>query len=67
MTKKDALLLKVDDNVYDRWFPDYGQGVVVEAKKTIFTIRFENVKENNGMVRYDLAHMKFIEFGEIQK
>jgi len=65
MTKKEAQSLQVGDKVYDRWYKIYGQGTVVEAKKTVFVIKFDSLEKDDGMVRYDLAHMKFVEIGEV--
>ncbi len=49
--------LKKGMRVSDRWYPDWGIGVVLEVKKTVAKIRF-CVK---GEMKFDKPHIQFLE------
>ena len=49
--------LKVGMKVYDRWYLDWGTGVVDKVLKTVVFIKFPYPK---GFMKYDAAHTMFL-------
>lgn len=49
----------------DRWYRDWGLGVVKAVLKTRVRVRFQNVPwrwaDANGLVTYDRAHQRYLE------
>lgn len=54
--KKDEI--KEGVLVVDRWFTEYGTGVVCNVKKTVFTVDFGG---NVGKMKYDYPHAQFLD------
>ena len=52
--KKDEL--KIGLTVSDRWFEDWGFGVIKEILKTRVKIKFQN----GELVTYDYPHLQFL-------
>ena len=50
--------LKKGLKVYDRWFPDWGTGVVDNILSTRVYVKFPYPK---GHMKYDKAHVQFLE------
>lgn len=62
MVNKRAEYLKIKDLktgmfVWDRWFPEWGVGKIIKILKTRTHIKFNR----RGLLRYDRAHIKFLE------
>lgn len=57
MVKKD---IKKGLKVYDRWFEDWGFGIIEIVKKTVVKIRFENA----GLITFDYPHVQFLEIAK---
>jgi hypothetical protein len=54
MLKKE---IKINQKVFDRWFIEWGYGIVKEIKKTRVIINFFN----KGKISFDNAHLQFLE------
>lgn len=42
--------------VIDRWFKEYGSGIITKVKKTVFTVVF-----GDKIIKYDYAHAQFLD------
>lgn len=47
--------IEINCMVIDRWWKELGCGIIIDVKKTVFTISFEN-----GCIKYDYAHAQFL-------
>ena len=52
--------LKLDDEVFDGWYPDWGLGKVVKVYKTTVHIYYPKLEE----FIYDKQHVKYLEATE---
>ena len=50
--------LKLNQKVYDRWYPDWGVGKVDNILSTRVFVNFPYPK---GMMKYDKEHVQFLE------
>jgi len=51
--------IKLGDEVYDGWYPEWGIGKVIKVYKTTVWIRFP--KDGRDRCIYDKAHVRYLE------
>ena len=49
--------IKIGTKVVDRWFWDWGKGIITKKLKTVCHINFSN----EGLVIFDKSHCQFLE------